>query len=574
LSGRTFSAFKRRSSQNSDCLPLSSADLDDFSFSFPSYQFENEIELEGRLANIMSEKVIHGCQSCQIQVANTMKEPFKKLRSYCMGSDYEKVWEAAEELLRTVLPLCRSCRVISYEYILSVLYKIARHHYWKERYYESIDIHEKVLRIIVEENLSSCSFIIFNSIFRLPEIYAYQGLLHEVEQKLLQAGAEQESIEGLAWFCNRLLLAQIFTLQHRPQDALREYGNLSTVCIEYYGLHSAFMHWIVVSCAEACNELHDYTTSIDLYRRVLAEKDPTDFWWKNRTLRALIGLSDTYRCAGYFQNCRKYAYQATEILQSGGSVPVCQVCWRLFARLVQCHFNLAVSFDNEGNFAEAESYFSRVIADCKDLNKKHMSPDAVSIILSLQHHYYDRPRRIDTFDPRIDDNYLAHLADTISRRPVALQRLLVTIIWQAETLSKSHESERAEYLFNQARGLLDPSNLRLDFFFTIQLAQHHRRKGDWKYALRYLEKAVMLCEQMYGPNHACTISFKQQLAAFAEEMEKGGLSLNSMAQSPSLFTFSSFSTRNASSNDPDELDFLEDGIFWGQPPASLLDLAY
>jgi tetratricopeptide (TPR) repeat protein len=521
----------------------------------------------------MSEKVIQGCQSCQIRVANNIKEPFKKLRSHCIGSDYEKVWEAAEELLRTVLPLCRSCRVISYEYILSVLYHIARNHYWEERYYESIDIHEKVLRIIVEEDLSSCSFIIFKTSRKLPDIYAYQGLLYEVEQKLLQAGAEEEGIKGLAWLCNRLLLAQIFTLQHRPQDALREYGNLSTICIEYYGLHSAFMHLIVDSCAEACNELRDYRTSIDLYRRLLAEKDPTHYFWINRTVRALIGLSNAYRSAGYFQNCRKYAYHATEILQSGGSVPVYQACCRRFAFLVQCHFNLAVSFDNEGNFAEAESYFSRVIADCEDLNKKHMSPNAVSIILSLQHHYYDRPRRIDTFDPRIDNNYLAHLADAVCRRPAALQRLLVTIIWQAETLSKSHESERAEYLFNQARGLLDPSNLRLEFFLTIQIAQHHRRKGDWKYALRYLEKAVNLCEHMYGPNHACTISFKQQLAAVGKEIEKGGLSLNAMAQSLSLFTFSSFSTRNTSSNDPDELDFLEDGIFWGQPPASLLDLA-
>ena len=79
----------------------------------------------------------------------------------------------------------------------------------------------------------------------------------------------------------------------------------------------------------------------------------------------------------------------------------------------------------------------------------------------------------------------------------------------------------------------------------------------------------MLSEQMYGPDHACTVSFKEQLAAFGEEMEKSGLSANAMAQSLSLLTFSSLSTRNTGSNEPDELDFLEDGMFWGQPPASL-----
>jgi hypothetical protein len=151
-----------------------------------------------------------------------------------------------------------------------------------------------------------------------------------------------------------------------------------------------------------------------------------------------------------------------------------------------------------------------------------------------------------------------------------LQQLLVSIIWHAETLSRSHQSERAEYLFNQAKGLLDPGNLRLQCFFTIQIAEHHRRKGEWKYVLHYLEKAATLSEQMYGPNHACTVSFQERLAAFGEEMEKRGLSANVMAQSLSLFTFSSLSTRNTGSSEPDELDFLEDGMLWGQPPKSLL----
>lgn len=83
----------------------------------------------------------------------------------------------------------------------------------------------------------------------------------------------------------------------------------------------------------------------------------------------------------------------------------------------------------------------------------------------------------------------------------------------------------------------------------------------------------MLSEQMYGPNHACTVSFKEQLAAFGEEMEKEGLSLNAMAQSLSLVTLSSSNTRNTGSSESDELDFLEDGMFWGQPPASLLKFA-
>jgi tetratricopeptide (TPR) repeat protein len=506
------------------------------------------------------------------------------LNSHCFNFDYEKAQEAATELSRIISPLCRSCRIISYEYILSVLYFAAQYYHLKERYHESISIHEKVLQTCIEENLFDCSYIMSNCIYGLADIYAYQGLLHEVEQNLLQTGAEKEGAEGLAWVCNRLLLAKVFTLQQRPRDALREYGSLSTRCIEYYGLHSAFMHRIVFSCAEVCNELHDYRTSTDLYRRLLAEGNPTDtphIKFENRNLRSLIGLSNTYRSAGSFQNCRKYANQATEILRSRVSLSVASPLFfhlthcdfNMTAGLVQCQFNQAVSFDNEGNFAEAESYFSRVIAGCEDLNEHNVSSAAVSIILALQHHYYDRPRRIDVLDLKIDDNFLAHLADAASRQPATLQRLLITIIWEADTLSKSDQSQRAEYLFNQAKGLLDPSNLHHQCFFAVQIAQHHRRNGEWKNALRYFEKAVMFSEQMYGPNHACTASFKGQLAAFGEEIEKEGLSVYAVTQSLSLLTTSSLYSRNVGSDEPDELDFLEDGMFWDQPPASLLRFA-
>src|SRR5438876_1144618 len=72
----------------------------------------------------------------------------------------------------------------------------------------------------------------------------------------------------------------------------------------------------------------------------------------------------------------------------------------------------------------------------------------------------------------------------------------------------------------------------------------------------------------FGP-YICSDS----MAAFGEEMEKRGLSANAMAQSLSLLTFSSLSTRNTGSSEPDELDFLEDGMLWGQPPKSLMAFA-
>jgi tetratricopeptide (TPR) repeat protein len=571
LSGYTFSALKRRNSHHSDRGPISLASLDDLSLSLQSRKerFDEKRGIAELEAHGMKERVILGCHSCRIQVANTVGEHFEKLRSHCIKSDYERAEKAAEELSQIILPLCRSCRLISSKYIFSVFYYVAGYYRQEERYYESISIYERILNTCIEEDLFDCSYIMFNCIDRMVRIYAYQGLLHEVEQKLLQAGPDRESAKRLALFYNRLLLAKVFSYQQRPHDALREYGSLATLCMEYYGLHSGFMHWIVAHCAEACTELHDYQTSIDLYRRLLAEEDPTSHALEGRISHSLVGLSNTYRSGGSFQNCKVYANKAMEILTAHESA---LVRLELFDNLVQCHFNLGVSFDNEGNAAEAESYFSRVISGCETLNKEKISSEAVSIILALQHHYYDRPRLIDVFNPKIS-NYLAHLADAASGRPATLQRLLVTIMKEAEILSKSHQPQRAEYLFNQAKGLLDPGNLHLECFFAVQIAQHHRRNGEWKDVMRYLEKAAMLSEQMYGPNHACAVSFKEQLAAFGEEVEKEGLSVNAMAQSLSLITISSSNTRSTGSSESDELDFLEDGMFWGQPPASLLNFA-
>lgn len=95
--------------------------------------------------------------------------------------------------------------------------------------------------------------------------------------------------------------------------------------------------------------------------------------------------------------------KAMEILLADESA----VIRHLLAPAVQCLSNLGVSFDNEGNATEAKSYFSPVIARCENLNENGISSDAMSIILALQHHYYDRPRTIDALDPKID-KYLAH----------------------------------------------------------------------------------------------------------------------------------------------------------------------
>jgi tetratricopeptide (TPR) repeat protein len=575
LSGRTFSAFQRRNSHHSDRRPMSLVNLDEFPFSFPA---DGEVQgfwgetVPGTIeAHMMSKEVIHGCRSCQIHVINTVREPFDKLRSHCINFDSERAREAAEELSRAVSLLCRSCYAISYQYILRVLHRVALKYEFEERYDEAINICEKILRTCTEEKLYDCSYTMINCANALARTYAYQGLLHEVEQKLLRSRTQKEGVENLSRFCNSLLLADIFTRQQRPQDALREYGSLSIACIELYGLHSAFMHRIVICCAELCYELHDYRTSTDLYRRLLAEEDPTDIILEDRTVDALIGLSNIYRSSGSLQNCKKYAYLVIEMIQSHRSAVAYEIPLRLSAKLMQCYFNLGVSFDNEDNFAEAESCFSRVIAGCENLKELECSSASVPIILNLQHHYYDRPRRIDTQDLGIDSNYVARFADAMSERPAVLQQLLVTITTQAETLSRSHQFQRAEILFNEAQGLLEPNNLRLQYFFAIQMAQHHRRKGEWKYLLRCLEKAVMLSEQIYGPDHDCTVSFKERLSAFGEEMDKRGVFANALAQSMSLLTFSSLGTRDSGSNEPDELDFLEDGTFWGQPPASLLE---
>jgi hypothetical protein len=100
LSGYTFSALKRRNSHHSDRRPISLASLDDLSFSlqFRKERFDEKRGIAEREAREMKERVILGCQSCRIQVANTVGEHFEKLRSHCINSDYERAEKAAEEL--------------------------------------------------------------------------------------------------------------------------------------------------------------------------------------------------------------------------------------------------------------------------------------------------------------------------------------------------------------------------------------------------------------------------------------------------------------------------------------------
>ncbi|KAL9622638.1 MAG: hypothetical protein Q9160_002948 [Pyrenula sp. 1 TL-2023] len=180
-------------------MPL--ADLDDTLVSSSSsremWAFQIEAELEESKARRMSKQAIDGCQSCHVQVAFTVRGPFNRLRSYCINFDHENACEAAEELLQAIPSLCQACRVISYAYILNVLHDVASY-LWRIRISDkSISILEKNLQVTVEEEIYECSYIMFNGITKLAQIYADQGLLHEVELKLLQRRAEKRVGETL-----------------------------------------------------------------------------------------------------------------------------------------------------------------------------------------------------------------------------------------------------------------------------------------------------------------------------------------------------------------------------------------
>lgn len=576
LSSRAFSAFNRGNSPDSDHRSTSLMEFDDVVLSFISSQkrpdqqhYNPEITY---LADVMNAKVIHGCQSCQTLVATTVKQLFTTLCYHILHSHRSKIREAAEEILVKVSPLCRPCRTISYEFILVVIIDVTSNGIPAGGLPELTDLYEKLLRICVEDHLYECSYIAFNLATRLAFCYLDQGLLYEMEQKLLETCTENEGVPRLAWFCNRFMLARIYSFQERHQDAIKEFWNLSKSGIEVFGFHSSFMQQMVWSCAEESEKLHDFKTSIDLFQRLLMEQDPTDYVMYYRTILALIGLSNSYRGARSVQNCKKYAYQAAEVLRSCrpplANEPILILCYQ-----TECHLNLAVSFDRENNHEQAESYFSQVITGYEKMKIKAHPSSATQIILVLQQHYYERPRRIDVLEATITSSHPSQLYEAASGHPTALQSILVTVIQQADGLSRLRNYQRAEYVFNEARGLLTSCSPRLRLFFTVQIAQHHRRKEEWKHVRRYLEQVVTLSEEIYGPSHVCTAAFKRHLCAFNEEMGNEGRSIAATARSLSLLTLSSMSTKSTGSNEVDELDFLEDGMVWGQPPASLLRFA-
>ncbi|KEF54517.1 uncharacterized protein A1O9_09684 [Exophiala aquamarina CBS 119918] len=573
LSGRKFSSSKRGNSHGSDHRSISPTDFEDMPSLSPSSKQYRDYEPNLRKYDKYA-RVVEGCPSCKTLFANTLKKHFTALRYHILHLDHPKVWEAAEEIIPKLSPLCRSCRGISYEFIFRVLRQAMKGYLPQGGIPWVTDLFEKLLQFCVEDDLYECSYIAFDVVNNLTNLYLDQGLLYEMEQKLLLFGTsiETEGFSDLAWFCNHLMLARIYTLQERHHDALREYGKLSTSGIEVYGVHSCFMHMMVFCCADASEKLHDYKTSTDLYRRLLMESDPTDYIIRNRTPLALLGLSNNCRYTQSNQDCKKYAYKVAEVLRRENEPSTSQSWWMLRDQ-TWCHLNLAVTFDRENNFEQAESYFSQVVSGYEKLERQGYSYGALAIKLDLQRHYFGRPRRIDVFEAAMPSSHDLRFSDADSHHPSTLQSILVRVIQEADGLSRFQNYQRAEHLFNEARGLLNFCKPRLKIFFAIQTAQHHRRKEEWKHVRRCLDQAVILSEEIYGPTDVCTAAFKGKLAAFSEEMEKEGLSIVASSKSMSLLTISSMSSNSTGSDEFDELEFLEDGMVWGQPPASLLRFA-
>ncbi len=128
---------------------MSLTDLDVFSISRGSYGEilypKLKLNITQRKARKVNEDVIHGCKSCQRHVKDTVKISYDKLLSLCINSDYSEAWGATEEFSQTISPLCHSCRVTAYNYVLSVQEWIAYTHSRMGRYHESIAEFEKIV---------------------------------------------------------------------------------------------------------------------------------------------------------------------------------------------------------------------------------------------------------------------------------------------------------------------------------------------------------------------------------------------------------------------------------------------
>jgi tetratricopeptide (TPR) repeat protein len=514
------------------------------------------------LARSPSQRSVHDAATGYSPDILVLKSKFDQGIEFSVRSQ----WEAAELIFKECLPSYDSLGPRYAHTALELRFELARSYFYQGRFDEARPEFERVLQDGRALRLYRKRWPSTTCLEYLVRIADFKGKLGAMEDDLREQADREpaRNDDDDEEFLKSFHFALIHMYQFRIRECLPEFENLLPLCKRLYGSTTPITMDLTILCLRIYTLL-GYTK---MARQLLATV-ARDINKVRIEVDTLTDMAYHARYLCFHKESKLFSNKALEELRRRDLTKR-----RNMRNYVKCNLHMAVAYDNEGKSTEAEQFFSQVIARHDKLQQLDEIA-SMDMILDLQYHYYDKPRRITYLEPALE-SLIISLERTFEHSCAITHRTVDLSIQLAGLCSSAGRLKTADYLFNQSQAQLNPSTPFELYSYLIRVADHYRRQKRWKDVLSSLNRATALAKKMYGANHDFTKLRKDRAKAFKKEMDRMGISWE--MYTPSVTSLSSIQTSRSvdevseSESEIDEEEFLKTGMFWN-PPKNLLEYA-